>query len=178
MSRPRASGEQLRQLAARVQAAREDERTSIARELHDELGQTLTAIKFELARIVSLLTQERISVEVIDRLQSLVGLVEIGIAVVKRIATDLRPPNLRRWIARRAGPANRKAALAPVISSPGQSLQVDAVRASGRPQRSHQGGDRGSRPSTHGSQKGHAPLPQEAQRGGKSALRIADTAER
>jgi signal transduction histidine kinase len=94
MSRPRASGEQLRQLAARVQAAREDERTSIARELHDELGQTLTAIKFELARIVSLLTQERISVEVIDRLQSLVGLVEIGIAVVKRIATDLRPPIL------------------------------------------------------------------------------------
>ena len=48
--RLRESEEQLRQLAARVQTAREEERANLARELHDELGQTLTAIKLELGR--------------------------------------------------------------------------------------------------------------------------------
>src|SRR5438045_2389787 len=88
------SQDQLRRLAARVEAAREDERRSLARELHDELGQTLTAIKLELARATSLLSQERVSTGVVDRLQSLVGLSEIGIAMVKRITTSLRPPTL------------------------------------------------------------------------------------
>jgi PAS domain S-box-containing protein len=92
--RLQASEEQLRLLAARVQAAREEERTALARELHDELGQTLTAVKLELARAADALTQERVTPRSIDRLQSLVGLVEIAIATVKRLSTDLRPPTL------------------------------------------------------------------------------------
>ena len=84
---------QLRRLAARLQMAREEERKVLARELHDELGQTLTAIKLELARLIPLFKEERLSVGV-DRLQSLVGLAEIGIASVKRITTDLRPATL------------------------------------------------------------------------------------
>lgn len=83
----------MRQLAARIQAAREDERASLARELHDELGQTLTAIKLELGRMATLL-DTRIAPMAVDRLQSMIGLVEIGIATVKRIATDLRPATL------------------------------------------------------------------------------------
>ena len=90
----RESGEQLRQLAARVQAAREEERANLARELHDELGQTLTAIKLELARTAGALRQERIDGQAVDRVQSLIGLVEIGIATVKRIAANLRPATL------------------------------------------------------------------------------------
>ncbi len=43
------SGEQFRDLSAYLQAAREEERRSIAREIHDELGQALTTIKLELA---------------------------------------------------------------------------------------------------------------------------------
>src|ERR1700751_5975072 len=88
------SERQLRQLAARVEAAREDERAALARELHDELGQTLTAVKLELARTTAALRNDRVSPVSVDRLQSLVGLVEIGIETVKRIATELRPPAL------------------------------------------------------------------------------------
>jgi signal transduction histidine kinase len=89
-SRLRTSEELIRQLAARLETAREDERRVLARELHDELGQTLTAIKLELARIITLFKQDRIYPGGIDRLQALVGLAEIGMATVKRLTTDLR----------------------------------------------------------------------------------------
>ncbi len=92
--RLRESEEQLRQLAARVQTAREEERANIARELHDELGQTLTAIKLELARTTGALRNDQVDRQTIDRIQSLTGLVEIGISTVKRIATNLRPATL------------------------------------------------------------------------------------
>jgi PAS domain S-box-containing protein len=88
------SEEKMRRLAARVQAAREDERTAIARELHDELGQTLTAVKLELGRTAESLTKEHVTPHSVDRLQSLVGLIEIGIETVKRLSTQLRPPAL------------------------------------------------------------------------------------
>ena len=92
--RLRESEEQMRQLAAKVQTAREQERANLARELHDELGQTLTAIKLELARTTSALRNDRVDGQTVDRIQSLTGLVEIGISTVKRIATNLRPATL------------------------------------------------------------------------------------
>ena len=92
--RLRESEEQLRQLAARVQTAREEERANLARELHDELGQTLTAIKLELGRTASALRKNRVDGQTVDRVQSLTGLVEIGLATVKRIAANLRPATL------------------------------------------------------------------------------------
>jgi PAS domain S-box-containing protein len=92
--RLRESEEQLRQLAARVQTAREEERANLARELHDELGQTLTAIKLELARSTTALRNDRVDLETVDRVQSLIGLVDISISSVKRIAARLRPATL------------------------------------------------------------------------------------
>ena len=92
--RLRESEEQLRQLAARVQTTREEERANLARELHDELGQTLTAIKLELGRSTSALRSDRVDLQTVDRVQSLIGLVDISISTVKRIATNLRPATL------------------------------------------------------------------------------------
>jgi len=90
----RASQEQMRRLAASLQTAREEERADLARELHDDLGQTLTALKLELGRAADALKDVRLDPPVMDRLQSLVGLVEIAVAMVRHIATRLRPPAL------------------------------------------------------------------------------------
>jgi PAS domain S-box-containing protein len=90
----RTSQDQLRRLAASIQTAREEERATLARELHDELGQTLTALKLELARTVNVLKESSVNTETMNRLQALVGLIDIGVTMVKRIATNLRPPTL------------------------------------------------------------------------------------
>lgn len=85
---------QLRELNGRLQMAREQERAHLARELHDELGQTLTSIKLELARTTAGLVKLGIDAQIIDRLQSLVGLVDLSTETVRRISTELRPPAL------------------------------------------------------------------------------------
>lgn len=90
----RASEAQLRELTRRLQDAREQERADLARELHDELGQTLTSLKLELARTTSGLTRRDADPQIIDRLQSLVGLVDLSSETVRRISTALRPPAL------------------------------------------------------------------------------------
>ena len=85
---------QLRQLAANLQTAREQERARVARELHDELGQTLTALKLDISRTIDLMRSERMTPDLIDRIQTVVGLSDIALATVKRIATTLRPAAL------------------------------------------------------------------------------------
>ncbi|MGE3955359.1 MAG: PAS domain S-box protein [Vicinamibacterales bacterium] len=92
--RLRESEEQMRQLAARLQTAREEERAEVSRELHDELGQTLTALRLEINRAVSVFASDPKNVSTVDRLQSVVGLVDLGIGMVKRISARLRPATL------------------------------------------------------------------------------------
>lgn len=81
--------EQLRNLSEYLQRAREDERTFIAKEIHDELGQTLTGIKMDLAWMKS--KGHQFSPDLLDRLQAAVDLTNVAITTVKRIATNLRP---------------------------------------------------------------------------------------
>lgn len=84
--------EQLRELAAHIDAAREDERTNIAREIHDELGQQLTLLKVDLAWIARRATADNLPRELL--LEKLTGLGEIAdelIREVRRISTQLRP---------------------------------------------------------------------------------------
>jgi len=93
-ARLRESEYQLRRLAARFESAQEHERASVARELHDELGQTLTALKLEMARTVPDLLKQGIDHSTIDRLQSMIGTIDTAQETVRRLATSLRPPAL------------------------------------------------------------------------------------
>jgi PAS domain S-box-containing protein len=93
----RDSREQLRALAAYLQSVREEERTHVAREVHDELGQTLTALKMDLAWLDKKMAEVSDSDElkqVEEKLKQLPGRVDSIIATVRKIATELRPPLL------------------------------------------------------------------------------------
>ncbi len=80
--------EQLRQLSARVEAAREDERTGIAREIHDQLGQALTVLKMDLAWIARRASTPEAQQA---RLAEALAQVDQIIGEVRRISAELRP---------------------------------------------------------------------------------------
>jgi PAS domain S-box-containing protein len=88
----RKSLEQLRALAARIQLVREEERTLVAREMHDELGQACTAIKMDLAWIGRKTTKRQAQVRA--KVGSAIQLVDKMISTVRRIASELRPRTL------------------------------------------------------------------------------------
>ena len=88
----RKSRDQLRALAARLQSVREEERTYIAREIHDELGQACTAIKMDLALIGRKLTKRQTKLQA--KVNSAIQLVDSTIVTLRRIASELRPRTL------------------------------------------------------------------------------------
>jgi PAS domain S-box-containing protein len=77
----------LRGLSERLVEAREDERRRIARELHDDLGQRLTALKMELASLRQGLAGRAAE----GRIGAMLELLDETVASVRRIAADLRP---------------------------------------------------------------------------------------
>ncbi len=83
---------QLTELAQHLQTAREDERSRLARELHDELGALLTAAKLDAARLKARLGT--MSPEVAERLLHLNKLLNDGIALKRQIIENLRPSSL------------------------------------------------------------------------------------
>lgn len=84
----------LRALSERFERKREEERTQIARELHDELGQLLTGVKLDFSSTLRRLRELKVPGDVVDKVQSAVGQIDVGIAMVRRIASDLRPAPL------------------------------------------------------------------------------------
>jgi PAS domain S-box-containing protein len=84
--------EQLRALAARLQLVREEERTNVAREIHDELGQACTAIKMDLALIGRRATKRQTQLQ--TKVLSAMQLADNMIASLRRIASELRPRTL------------------------------------------------------------------------------------
>jgi two-component system sensor histidine kinase UhpB len=88
------SREQLRALTARLQSGREEERAKVAREIHDDLGQVLTALKLNLdwleRRVGELKDDGRLN-PLLERIVESQEVVENAIESVQRIATELRP---------------------------------------------------------------------------------------
>jgi PAS domain S-box-containing protein len=83
------SHERLRALAAHLQAAREEERTRVAREIHDELGQALTGLKMDLSWLRKKLPKEHDPLR--EKTDSMLALMDQTIQSVRRISTELRP---------------------------------------------------------------------------------------
>ena len=81
---------QLRQLSAALQTIREEERTHIARELHDDLGQLLAALRMDLA----LLQQNKAGQDSTRLIQGMEQNLLTAIQSLRRIATNLRPRSL------------------------------------------------------------------------------------
>ena len=93
-TRLRASEEQLRSLATRLEEAREEERTHVARELHDHLGQSLTNIKLELTRVDQQLCTATNPQPLAERVQLILGLIDAATESVRKLASGLRPAAL------------------------------------------------------------------------------------
>lgn len=86
------SREELRDLSANLQNVREEEKTRIARELHDDLGQQLTALKMDLSAVeLGLGGVVAPNTDVREQLGGMHRLIDSIVASVRRIAADLRP---------------------------------------------------------------------------------------
>lgn len=89
-SRLRTSEEKLRALASHLQSVREEERIHIAREIHDELGQALTGLKFDLASFAKNFEVDAPAARQ-EKQQALATAIDRIINSVRRIASGLRP---------------------------------------------------------------------------------------
>ena len=85
----RESKERLRSLADYLQSVRENERTAIAREIHDELGQALTGLNIDLSWLAKKVPEnEKV---LLDKIRAMSEMTTQTIRTVQRISTDLRP---------------------------------------------------------------------------------------
>lgn len=80
--------DEIRKLSTRLRHAQEEERRTISRELHDEVGQTLTAMRFELGTLEGLRGSDA---EFDSRLREVKGLAEQSLHSIRDIAAGLRP---------------------------------------------------------------------------------------
>jgi signal transduction histidine kinase len=85
----RRTHEQLRELSVAMLEVREAERTRIARELHDELGQALTGLKMDVELLAQMTPRERS--DLLERTAAMRQLLDTTVATTRRISTDLRP---------------------------------------------------------------------------------------
>ncbi len=83
------SRDQLRNLSSHLQSVREEERSLIAREIHDELGQALTALKMDLIWINKRIPTE--SNEITDKIEGMSDLISSTMKTVRRLSSELRP---------------------------------------------------------------------------------------
>ncbi|MBN2289728.1 MAG: hypothetical protein JXQ83_10385, partial [Candidatus Glassbacteria bacterium] len=85
----RKSHEELHNLTAYLQESRENERTAMAREIHDELGQALTALKIDMALLGEDIPWDLIYLN--SQVKSISALIDSILNSVRRISADLRP---------------------------------------------------------------------------------------
>ena len=82
---------QLREFTAHLQTVREEEKASIAREVHDDLGGTLAALKMDAYWLAGKLVEKNELQPLYQCAQAMVGLLNNAVLATRRIITDLRP---------------------------------------------------------------------------------------
>lgn len=85
----KSSREKLRNLAAHLNSVREEERKLIAREIHDELAQALTALKMGLVWLDKKLPE--VKKPLTEKIKSMSDLIDMTLYTVRRISSELRP---------------------------------------------------------------------------------------
>lgn len=85
----RVSHEELRLLASHLQDVREEERTSMAREIHDELGQQLTGLKMDVSWLNK--REDLNSPAAREKIRGILTLLDATVGTVRRLAAELRP---------------------------------------------------------------------------------------
>jgi len=126
------SREEQRALSRHLQTIREEEKASIARELHDELGSTLTALKMDLDHVLQKPTDDIAAMR--EQVAAASGLVDSAVATTRRIFTDLRPSMLDdlglatalHW---QAGEYTKRTGINIVVDAPDESFVVERERA-------------------------------------------------
>lgn len=91
----RASREQLAELSFHLEAAKEEERERIARDIHDELGSILVRLKIEAALLASKLPETPPSLR--EKSASIEGLLDQALGTTQRVARQLRPGILNEF---------------------------------------------------------------------------------
>ncbi len=135
--RLRTTLEQSRQLSRRLEVVQEEERTRIARELHDELGVALTCIKMDLSRLSLVTGQEAGLIDrfrMNDKIHSMTEFIDETISAVQRIVTELRPPvlddlGLIAAIEWQAQDFQKRTAITCAFISEEEDLHIDPERA-------------------------------------------------
>ena len=125
--------EELRALAARLQAAREEERAQLASQVHDVLGQALTGLRMDLDWLSRRLAPAAGS-EIEERLAAMSNLIETTLTDVRRISRELRPGVLDdlglvaaiEWQAREL---EARSDLPVNLSMPAEDVELDRDRA-------------------------------------------------
>jgi signal transduction histidine kinase len=125
---------ELRDLARHLESVREIERTRIAREIHDELGQTLTALKMDVAWLRSRSSEDQVPVQ--ERAQAMLKLIDRTMDTVRKISTTLRPAILddfglfaaMQW---QAEDFESRTGIQCRLSLPAEEAELDQKRATG-----------------------------------------------
>lgn len=123
--------QRLRELAARRDAEREEERRSIAREIHDELGQHLTVLRMKISSLRVQFGHEAPLIG--ERTRELTGLIDASLRVVRNIASSLRPAALDmgiiaalEWL---IAEFHEHSGLSCHLQTPSQTVALDDERA-------------------------------------------------
>ncbi len=90
----RDSREALHRLSARLMSAQESERQRVARELHDSIGQSLSAVKFMVERALDEQGQSGVNGQQSSTLRAVVPVIQASVEEVRRISMALRPTTL------------------------------------------------------------------------------------